>query len=77
MRDDGWSIAEFSIVSEHRRAGIGRAAVDGIAERARAAGAAYLEAKVHPDNRQALAFWLAAGFREVAAPRVIVTRREL
>ena len=77
IRDEGWSIAEFSIVPDRRRAGIGRAAVDGVAEAARAAGGAYLEAKVHPDNRQALPFWLAAGFNEVAAPGVIVTRREL
>lgn len=77
VRDEGWSIAEFSVVPERRRAGIGRAAVDGIADAARAAGAAYLEAKVHPDNRQALPFWLAAGFHEAAAPGVIVTRREL
>ena len=77
VRDGGWSIAEFAVVPEERRAGVGRSAVEAVAERARAAGAAFLEAKVHPDNREALPFWLAAGFREVASPGVIVTRREL
>ena len=75
--DGGWSIAEFSVVPEQRRAGVGRAAVDAVAGRARAAGAEHLEAKVHLDNRQALPFWLAVGFREVATPGVIVTRRNL
>ena len=77
IRDSGWSIAEFSVVPEQRRAGVGRAAVDALAERARAAGAAYLEAKVHPNNRDALPFWLSVGFRQVAAPGVVVTRRSL
>ena len=75
--DGGWSIAEFSVVPEQRRAGVGRAAVDAVAGRARATGAEHLEAKVHLDNRQALPFWLAVGFREVATPGVIVTRRNL
>ena len=77
IRDNGWNIAEFSVVPEQRRAGVGRAAVDALAERARAAGAAYLEAKVHPNNRDALPFWLAVGFRQVPAPGVVVTRRSL
>jgi ribosomal protein S18 acetylase RimI-like enzyme len=77
VRGDGWSIAEFSVVPEQRRAGIGRTAVDAVAGRARAAGAEHLEAKVHLDNRRALPFWLAVGFHEVAAPGVIVTRRNL
>jgi predicted acetyltransferase len=77
VRDDCWSIAEFSVVPEHRRAGIGRAAVNAIAERALAAGGEHLEAKVHLDNRKALAFWLAVGFHEVAVAGVIVTRRNL
>jgi ribosomal protein S18 acetylase RimI-like enzyme len=77
MRDGGWSIAEFSVVPEARRSGAGRAAVDALAALARAAGAAHLEAKVHLDNRQALPFWLAVGFREVSSQGVIVTRREL
>ena len=77
VRDDGWSIVEFSVVPEQRRAGIGRAAVDVVAERARSAGAERLEAKVHPDNREALPFWIAVGFHEVSASGVIVTRRTL
>ena len=77
VRDDGWSIAEFSVVPAHRRAGFGRAAVNAIAERALAAGGEHLEAKVHLDNRKALAFWLAVGFREIAVSSVIVTRRNL
>jgi predicted acetyltransferase len=77
IRDNGWNIAEFSVVPEQRRVGVGRAAVDALAERARAAGAAYLEAKVHPNNRDALPFWLAVGFRQVPAPGVVVTRRSL
>jgi ribosomal protein S18 acetylase RimI-like enzyme len=77
VRDDGWSIAEFSVVPEQRRSGVGRAAVDVVADRARVAGAEHLEAKVHPDNRKALPFWLAVGFHQVSAPGVIVTRRNL
>jgi predicted acetyltransferase len=77
VRADCWSIAEFAVVPEQRRAGVGCAAVDAVARRARAAGAAQLEAKVHLDNRRALPFWLAVGFREVERPGVIVTRRNL
>lgn len=78
-RDDGWSIAEFSVVPTHRRGGVGRTAVDQLAERARSEGAAYLEAKVHPNNRGALPFWLAVGFAELELPTtsVTVTRRPL
>jgi len=77
--DDGWSIAEFSVAPTHRRGGVGRAAVEQLAERARSERAAYLEAKVHPDNREALPFWLAAGFTELEPPAtgVTVTRRPL
>ena len=77
VRDDGWDIAEFTVVPERRRAGVGRAAVEAVAELARGAGATHLIAKVHPDNRPALPFWLAAGFREIEAQGPIVTRREL
>lgn len=78
-RDGGWGIAEFSVVPERRRGGVGRAAVEAVASRARSEGATYLEAKVHPDNREALPFWLAAGFTEVEGPGtgVTVTRRAL
>lgn len=75
--DDGWTIAEFSVLPARRRTGVGRAAVSIIVERASAAAARYLEAKVHPDNGTALSFWLAAGFRVVDAPEVIITRRYL
>ena len=77
VRNGGWSIAEFSIVPARRRSGVGRAAVEALAALARAAGAAHLEAKVHPDNRDALPFWLAVGFREVAEAGPSVTRRAL
>jgi ribosomal protein S18 acetylase RimI-like enzyme len=78
-RDDGWSIAEFSVVPDRRRGGIGRTAVEELAVRARSEGAGYLEAKVHPDNQEAVPFWLAAGFRRVEGPGagVTVTRRSL
>lgn len=78
-REDGWSVAEFSVVPTHRRGGLGRTAIEQVAELARSEGAAYLEAKVHPDNREALPFWLAVGFSEVDTPTtgVTVTRRPL
>ncbi len=74
---DCWHIAEFSVVPERRRDGVGRSTVDEVAENARAAGATTLEAKVHPDNEGALPFWLAAGFEIVSGPEPIVTRRTL
>jgi len=77
VHGDGWDIAEFTVAPERRRSGLGRAAVEALAERARAAGAAHLVAKVHPDNTRALSFWLAAGFLEIAASGPVVTRREL
>ena len=77
VRDGGWDIAEFSVTPERRLSGVGRQAVEAVAERARSAGASHLQAKVHPDNRAALPFWLAVGFREREAPGVIVTRRTL
>jgi predicted acetyltransferase len=77
IHEDGWDIAEFTVVPERRRGGVGRAAVEALAGLARAAGATHLVAKVHPDNRRALPFWLAAGFREIESAGPIVTRREL
>lgn len=76
-RSDGWSIAEFYVLPDRRGGGVGRAAVDALVARARSEGAACLEAKVHPDNAEALPFWLAVGFSEVEGPGtgVIVTRR--
>lgn len=78
-RDGGWSIAEFSVVPNKRRGGVGGAVVEELAVRARSEGAAYLEAKVHPDNHRSLPFWLAVGFTEVNPPEtgVTVTRRLL
>ncbi|HEY2353273.1 MAG TPA: GNAT family N-acetyltransferase [Gaiellaceae bacterium] len=75
--NDCWHVAEFSILPAQRRAGIGRSTVNELAEKARAAGATELEAKVHPINRGALPFWLAAGFEIVSEPEPIVTRRKL
>jgi ribosomal protein S18 acetylase RimI-like enzyme len=77
--DDGWSIAEFSVVPGQRRGGVGRAAVEALAARARSEGAAYLEAKVRSNNAEALPFWLAVGFNRVDGPEtgVTVTRRSL
>ena len=77
VRNRGWAVAEFSVLPERRRAGVGRAAVEALAARAGDAGAEYLEAKVHLANLQALPFWLAAGFREVSRDGVVVTRRVL
>jgi ribosomal protein S18 acetylase RimI-like enzyme len=77
IRDGGWSIAEFAVVPSHRGAGVGRAAVEVLAERARAAGAAHLEAKIHPDNEQAFGFWSAVGFDRIPSPTVLTTRRQL
>jgi ribosomal protein S18 acetylase RimI-like enzyme len=77
VRDGGWDVAEFSITPDRRRTGVGRAAVEAVADRARSAGATHLQAKVHPDNLQALPFWLAVGFCEQAAAGVVVTRRDL
>jgi predicted acetyltransferase len=75
---NAWSIAEFSVIPSHRRAGVGGAAVDELAVRARSESASYLEAKVHPDNHGALPFWLSVGFSEVEQSShsgVTVTRR--
>lgn len=76
---EGWGIAEFTVTPTRRRGGVGAAAVDELAMRARSEGAAYLEAKVHPDNRGALPFWLAVGFTETQPldAGVTVTRRAL
>ena len=77
VRDDGWSIAEFYVTRDRRRGGVGRAAVEAVAALASRGDAAYLEAKVHPDNQGALPFWLSVGFEVVASPGVVVTRRRL
>jgi hypothetical protein len=51
--------------------------VEVLAHQARIAAAAYLEATVHPHKHEALAFWLAVGFRVVDVQDVLVTRRDL
>jgi GNAT superfamily N-acetyltransferase len=77
VRDGNWSIAEFYVTPDRRRTGVGRAAVEAVAAFASGAGAAYLEAKVHPDNREVMPFWLSVGFEVAASPDVVVTRRRL
>jgi ribosomal protein S18 acetylase RimI-like enzyme len=77
IRDGGWSIAEFAVTPTHRGAGIGRAAVEELVNQAHAAGAAHLEAKIHPDNEQAFGFWSAVGFERIPSPTVLTTRRQL
>jgi ribosomal protein S18 acetylase RimI-like enzyme len=77
VRDGGWSIAEFTVTPDARRSGAGRAAIAALAERARSAGAAHLEAKVHPANTQALGFWTAVGFEQVPSTGVVTTRLPL
>jgi ribosomal protein S18 acetylase RimI-like enzyme len=77
VRDGGWTIAEFAVTPSNRGGGVGRAAGAALAEHARAAGAAHLEAKIHPDNEQAFGFWSAVGFERVATTPVLTTRRQL
>jgi predicted acetyltransferase len=72
-----WMIAEFTVVPEWRRKGIGRLAVAAIRESAVTAGASYVEATVHRAKTRALSFWLACGFRVVEESDVIVTRLDL
>ena len=74
---DGWNIAEFSTVPAHRGQGVGRAAVEALAARAGRAGAPFLQAKIHPDNLQAVGFWLACGFEQIPSATVVTTRRRL
>ena len=75
--DGGWSIAEFSVVPARRRGGVGHHAVEALAQRARGAGAHYLEAKIHPGNGTAFLFWTACGFELVSSDGVLITRRAL
>ncbi len=77
VRDGGWSIAEFFVEPSSRRAGVGRAAVETLAERAGGAGAEHLEAKIHPDKTKAFRFWADVGFEQVSATGVLTTRRRL
>jgi predicted acetyltransferase len=77
LLDGGWHVAEFFVLPEKRRDGVGRSAVEELAEKARGAGATHLAAKVHPDNRNGLSFWLAVGFEITDGPEPIVMRRDL
>ncbi|TAJ20015.1 MAG: GNAT family N-acetyltransferase [Dehalococcoidia bacterium] len=65
------TIAELCVFESHRRAGIGRAAVDAILAQERARGTYEIEAGILRDNAAAHAFWSALGF-EV---RQVVTAR--
>lgn len=76
--DHGWHIAEFSVLPDKRRRGVGRAAVEELARHARTESVRHLEANVYPHNRGALAFWRATGFEVVREDDdKIVTRRAL
>jgi predicted acetyltransferase len=77
VRGGGWSIAEFSVAPSHRRAGAGRKAVGVLVERARDADARHLEAKIHPDNGEAVLFWTAVGFDRAPSTGALITRRRL
>jgi len=55
-------IAECFIAPEHRRRGIGRAAVEVVLSRERERGTVLVEASILPANADALAFWAALGF---------------
>jgi predicted acetyltransferase len=57
-----WNIAAFGIRADHRRNGLGRAAVAAVAELARASGADYLTAEVEAWNTGAEMFWTKCGF---------------
>ena len=46
VRGRDWTIAEFAVIPEQRRNGVGRAAVEAVVVRADGAGANYVEATV-------------------------------
>lgn len=77
LRGPDWTIAEFTVVPERRRRGIGRVAVAAIRDIASNSGASFVEATVHREKTQALAFWVACGFRVAEQGEVIVTRLDL
>lgn len=65
LRDTGtfWQIAEFYVLPEHRRSGIGTRAVDLIKEHCRgASGRGFIEAMVLTENAGSVAFWSQCGF---------------
>jgi ribosomal protein S18 acetylase RimI-like enzyme len=57
-------ILECYVTPEHRRSGVGRAAVEAWLAEERAAGTSLVEAGVLRDNEAARAFWAAMGFLE-------------
>lgn len=66
------TVAEFCVFPPHRRAGVGRAAVDAILARERGRGTYEVEAGILRDNGAAHAFWAALGFE---VRQVITARR--
>lgn len=56
------SIAEFYVVPDQRRRGIGRAAVEELLAEHRRRGTALVEADILRDNEPAKAFWASLGF---------------
>jgi len=77
LRGRDWTVAEFTVIPEKRRQGVGREAVVAVLEEAGLTGASYVEAAVHAEKAEALAFWLACGFRVVDERDVTITRRDL
>lgn len=70
LRDIGvgrWQVAEFWVEPGFRRRGIGTSAVHLAAAWCAGQGGRVLEARVHPRNGPALAFWARAGFVRVAS----------
>ncbi len=65
------SIAEFYVLPEHRRRGVGTAAIHAVLADHRERGTYEVEASILPGNEAARAFWAALGF-EV---RSIITAR--
>jgi ribosomal protein S18 acetylase RimI-like enzyme len=61
---DGWRfhIYRLAVTSGHRRAGVASALIDSAVERARALGAARVDAMVNAENVDAQGFWRSAGF---------------
>jgi predicted acetyltransferase len=77
LRGRDWTIAEFTVIPGKRREGIGREAVMAVLEEAGLTGATYVEATIHAEKTEALAFWRACGFRVVGKRDVTITRRDL
>lgn len=66
LRDTGtfWQIAEFYILPEHRRSGIGTVAVELVKEHCRGtSGHGFIEAMVLTENAGSVAFWERCGFQ--------------